>query len=153
MASDSRSVLEPHAVTIRALLDKGKSLAVISDHLKKVAGIEVTRQTVGNFVTRRGWEKKPVAKEDMSPPLVKSWLALGAAAGKAHETLLAELNTACGTHYKASFLFNLQSGAKGLERAPAAVRNYMMAAVLSTKLLALGVPDGQVRALVAALEI
>jgi len=148
------SMLDPYATLIKAALRRGKSLADIAKELGDKEGVEVTRQAVGDYVGKKGWKKVDAAPEKLvAPNLFVNWFEAESKTGKSVLELVEALNIACGTHYRPNFISQLKSGAKGLERTPAAVRNHMVRVVLGAELSALGIPEKELQAVIEAILI
>ncbi|MGC0155235.1 hypothetical protein ACPRNU_22475 [Chromobacterium vaccinii] len=71
--------------------------------------------------------------------LFEQWLEIELETGRQLKDILADLNTACGTHYKHNWPSVMASRGYSMERAPAAVRVYMARRVLPAVLDAHGV--------------
>lgn len=69
--------------------------------------------------------------------LAVRWLEIEKSAGKSPGEILAEVNTACGTNYKHSWLSQLQT--RPSCHLAVELRRYMLAKVLPVELQALGV--------------
>jgi hypothetical protein len=62
--------------------------------------------------------------------LYEQWLEQELATGRTLKDILAEINTACGTHYKHNWPSIMAARKYSMERAPSLVRQYMARKVL-----------------------
>lgn len=83
--------------------------------------------------------------------LFEAWYALELNTGKRQVEVLADLNAACGTHYKSNWITQIQQAKQGLSRAPLAVRHYMAERVLRDRLGQILTED-QLNELISALQ-
>lgn len=86
--------------------------------------------------------------------LYERWLEIERATGRPLAAILADLNAACGTHYKHNWPSVMASRNYSLDRLPTDVRQYLMRKVLPAELQALegkALTPKRIEALVASL--